>query len=240
MEEKLHNMQPLLAFLILPFFYLIYGTIYGLQYQSLQLYPAFLLYVLILANQMMELIIKSRGQQSSVILIFLYVTVEMLNILIISYFGMHYSWLAAVFLVLYSLLVQINFMFRLYDLKWIPSIIYLALNFVILNGFACYLQAHFVSWQTLAVTVPYILPFFILTSQKWGVQMNGLVMSVIMLVSIAIFIFYYQSAIGQLSWMILLTIPVGLYFLKNRHLLARSAYTFSFGLIGIIAVLVSL
>ena len=232
--------NPVFLFFLLPLFYMIFGSVYALQYNSFHVIPFIVLYFFILLNQLLEFILKKRFDEEKFSNIVVFLIAEIALIATLTYFWIYYSWLATLFLVLYSIFIQSNVLFRIYELRFLPAILTLVMNLIFMNGFSCYTQAHFISIHALLIVTPQILPFFILTIHQWRVKLSRILLVIILLFNMGLFIYSYYSIIGYWSFIILLSLPFILPILKNQTSEAKALYAFVFGFLGIICLAIRL
>src|SRR5690625_6919092 len=148
------------ALFLLPFFYLALGSIFALYFNAFNVFSFIVFYVFVLTNQMLEntlLRIPSNNFEISKSFI---LGLEVLNAGLILYFGFQYSWLAALVLLFYTLIIQIQFVFNYYDLEGVAVFVVTLLKLVLLNGFAFYVQANFIYSFYILVCFFFFILFF--------------------------------------------------------------------------------
>src|SRR5699024_5446973 len=157
--EKLYH--PMLFFFLMPVFYLIFGNIFALQYDSFKGLAFLLLYLFVLVNQMLEnMLLRIPNSDFELSKPFLF-GLELLNILLLGYFTFRYSWLASSVLVCYTLIIQSQFLFSYYDLDYVAIVITTLLKLVLLNGFSFYTQVHFIHPRFIPVYLGLFIPFYL-------------------------------------------------------------------------------
>src|SRR5690625_998192 len=150
-----------LFFLLVRFFYLALGSIFALDFNAFNVFSFIVFYVFVLTNQMLEntlLRIPSNNFEISKSFI---LGLEVLNAGLILYFGFQYSWLAALVLLFYTLIIQIQFVFNYYDLDGVAVFVVTLLKLVLLNGFAFYVQANFIYSFYILVCFFFFILFFL-------------------------------------------------------------------------------
>lgn len=232
--------HPIFLFLLLPLFYMIFGCVYALQYHSFQPVPFLMLYLVTLLNQIQEVILKKRFESGKLTKFSLFTAINVLLVVCLIYFWISYTWLASLFLLLYSIFIQGSIIFRIYELRFLPAILTLIMNLVLMNGFACYTQAHFISWQAILIVIPQILPFFILSIHQWHVRISNVHLTTLLLLNTGLFIYSYFSMIGYWSLIILFSVPFAYFILKQRTAEAKTLYTLIFSTLGIVCLAIRL
>lgn len=163
MNNKIINKlyHPVLYFFLLPLVSLAFGSLLASQYSQLRLTMLLFLYFYILVNQLIENILlripKSDFELSKKLLIFL----EAINFFILLFFTWNYSILAGLTLFLYTLIIQLQFLFSYYELDKVAAIMASFLKVVLLNGFAFYIHAGFISLGGFVTYTGILIPYFI-------------------------------------------------------------------------------
>src|SRR5690625_7152137 len=149
------------ALFLLPFFYLALGSIFALYFNAFNVFSFIVFYVFVLTNQMLEntlLRIPSNNFEISKSFI---LGLEVLNAGLILYFGFQYSWLAALVLLFYTLIIQIQFVFIYYDLEYIVVFVATFLKLILLNGFSFYTQTNFIHPRFIPIYSGLFIPFYL-------------------------------------------------------------------------------
>lgn len=240
MNQLKFMQHPLFLFLALPLFYMAFGCVYALQYHNFQPIPFILLYLFILINQIQELTLKRNFDAGKFNQKGLFLIGEIALIAVLIYFTRQYSWVALAFLILYSVFIQSNVLFRVYQLRLLPAVLTLMMNMVFMNGFACYTQAHFISLQALMIVIPQVLPFLILAVHQWNIELNRPLLAIILLFNTLFFIYSYYSLIGLWSMIILISLPFAYLLLKENTAESKTLYALIFGILGIICLAIRL
>lgn len=163
MNNKIINKfyHPVLYFFLLPLVSLVFGSLLASQYGSLRLVMLVFFYFFVLVNQLIENILlripKSDFELSKKLLIFL----EIINLFILLFFTWNYSLLAGITLFLYTLIIQLQFLFSYYELEKVAALIASFLKVVLLNGFAFYIHADFIHYASFFAYIGILIPYFI-------------------------------------------------------------------------------
>lgn len=153
--------QPILFFFVLPLISLVPGTIFALQYNKINVVSFTALYIYIIVNQLIENILlripANNFERSKRFLLGL----ELVNLLFILYFGLYYSWISASILILYTIIIQLQFLFSYYDLEKTAAIIASFLKVILLNSLSFYIHANFIHFRFLNYYIALFIPYLI-------------------------------------------------------------------------------
>lgn len=233
MLERLY--RPALFFFLLPLFYLALGSVFALDFNVFNVFSFVALYVFVLVNQMLEntlLRIPSNNFEISKSFI---LGLEVLNVGLILYFGFGYSWLAALVLLFYTLIIQIQFVFNYYDLESVAVFVVTLLKLVLLNGFAFYVQANFIHSRYIPVYFGLFIPFYLFEFSRMDRALKNIWLLSIIALGYGFGIFFLWRYIGWQSLFLLLSLPfVGLFRIEfSRKTSAVFAYVFGLIYIGL-------
>lgn len=231
--EKLY--RPTLFFFLLPIFYILSGSMFALQYNSFNFLSFLFFYFYILINQMLENIFlripKNEFQMSNRFILLL----EILNIVLIGLLGWRHSWLTALFLALFTIIIQSQFLFSYYHLDNLAAFISSSSKVLLLNSFAFYIHANFIHQRYIIYFVGLLIPFYLYEatrlptsfSKKWLLILTGL--------GYVISITFLWQLLGWRALFILLSLPFcGLFFKEfNRKTTAIYATIFAILYIGL-------
>jgi hypothetical protein len=223
------------VFLLLPFFYLALGSIFALDFNAFNVFSFIVFYVFVLINQMLEntlLRIPSNNFEISKSFI---LGLEVLNAGVILYFGFQYSWLAALVLLFYTLIIQIQFVFNYYDLEGVAVFVVTLLKLVLLNGFAFYVQANFIHSRYIPVYFGLFIPFYLFEISRTDRALKNVWLLGIIALGYSFGIFFLWRYLEWQSLFLLLSLPfVGLFRLEfSRKTSAIFAYVFVLMYIGL-------
>lgn len=156
-NDKLY--QPILFFFLLPLISLVPGTIFALQYNQINYISFAALYIYIVINQLLENILlripAHNFELSKKMLIFL----EAINLLFILFFALRYSWMSALILLLYTIIIQLQFLFSYYDLEKTSAVISSLLKVILLNSLSFYIHLNFIHFRFLGYYFALFLPY---------------------------------------------------------------------------------
>lgn len=231
--EKLYH--PVLFFFLVPMFYLVFGNIFALQYDTFRGFAFFLLYLFVLVNQMLEnILLRIPKNDFEVSKPFLF-SLEVLNVLLLGYFAFSYSWLAFLVLSGYTLIIQLQFLFSYYDLDHVAIITTTLLKLVLLNGFSFYVQVRFIHPRFIPIYLVLFIPFYLFEISRIDrpFKKNGLYGLVLLAYSFGIIVLW--GFIGWQSLILLVTFPLASVFSTNfgRKTTSIFACIFSFVYMGL-------
>lgn len=171
LNNKLY--QPMLFFFLLPLISLVPGTIFALQYGPINYISFTILYIYLVVNQLIENILlripANNFERSKRFLMAL----EFVNLLFILFFALRYSWMSATILLLYTVIIQLQFLFTYYDLEYIAAIIASFLKVILLNSFSFYIQANFVHFRFSAYYFVLFVPYLIYELTRLEKRINN-------------------------------------------------------------------
>lgn len=227
--------RPALFFFLLPFFYLALGSVFALDFDTFNGFSFVVLYVFVLINQMLENIFLRIPNNSFNISRVFILSLEVLNVGVILYFGVHYSWLAALVLLFYTLIIQIQFLFNYYDLEGVAVFVVNLLKLVLLNGFAFYVQANFMHSGYIPVYFGLFIPFYLFEISRTNRTLKNVWLLSILALGYVLGIFFLWKYLKWKSLFLLFSLPfVGLFQLEfSRKTSAVFAYIFGLIYIGL-------
>lgn len=156
-----HLYSSTFFFFLLPLLNILLGSIFAANYQTVQITAFFVLYIFVLINQTLENILLRMTRKNFEISKTTYFLLEFANILTILFFALKYSWLAALTLALYSINIQIQFLFDYYNLRWLAQLITAALKVGLLNMFSFYIHTGFIQFKFVPYYLGLFIPFYI-------------------------------------------------------------------------------
>ena len=233
MLEKFY--RPMLFFFLLPIFYLILGNIFALSYDTFKFLGFISLYLFILTNQMLENMLLRIPKNDFKISKPFFSGLELLNVILLLYFGFQYSWLAALVLLLYTLIIQIQFVFSYYDLEYIVIFVATFLKLILLNGFSFYTQTNFIHPRFIPIYLGLFIPFYLFEISRTERKFKNIHLLGMLSLGYGIGIFFLWGYIGWKSLFLLLSFPfIGLFRTSfSRKNSSIFAFTFSLIYIGL-------
>ncbi len=153
--------QPILLFFVLPLISLVPGTIFALQYGKINGISFTALYIYIVVNQLIENILlripANNFERSKKFLL----SLELINFIFVLFFGLYYSWMSASILVLYTIIIQLQFLFSYYDLEKTAAIIASFLKVILLNSLSFYIHTNFIHFRFSSYYIVLVTPYLI-------------------------------------------------------------------------------
>ena len=228
--------HPILFFFLLPIFYIALGGLFSIQYQSLNILSLGLFYLFSLINQMLENIllrIPEDGFKSSKKFL---MALEIINVLLILYFGLRHSWIASLVLIGFTLIIQLQFLFSYYNLNQVSALIINFFKIFLLNGFAFYISASFMHTRFIPYFSGLFLPFYLYEASrmKGGLQKKYLVLLTGIGTLIGIGLLW--QILGTYSFILLISLPFAWLLTEeyNRKTTAIYSIVYSFLYIGLL------
>lgn len=197
----------MLFFFLLPLISLLPGTVVALQYSQFNYISFAVLYSYIVINQLIENILirlpTNDFERSKNMIIGL----ELINITLLLFFALRYSWLNALALLLYTIIIQLQFLFGYYDLEKIAAIIVSFLNVIFLNSISFYLHTHFVHLKFSAYYIVLFLPYLLYELARTGKNMNKILFFVLGSLSYLFVVLILWPNTGSFSVSLILSAP---------------------------------
>lgn len=230
--------QPMLFFFLLPLISLIPGTIFALQYGRVNAISFTGLYIYLVVNQLIENILiripVNDFDRSKKFLM----SLELINLLFILLFGLAYSWMNASVLLLYTIIIQLQFLFSYYELERTAAIIASFLKIVLLNSLSFYIHTHFIHFKFSTYYFALFLPYLIYELARTEKKINKIPYFLLGSFSYFFSIILLWQNIGWLSLSLLMSFPFFLAFTKKND--PRYMPTFLILFSAIYIVLISL
>lgn len=202
--------HPILYFFLIGFLSLLVGSVLALEFNNFNALALFLFYLFILVNQFIESILlrvpKQDYELSKKILFFS----EAMNILLIIFFSKEYSLTAGIILLLYSLMVQFQFLFSYYQLEKTAAFIASFFKVFLVSGFSFYIHLHFIDYYVLFYSLGLFFPYFIYELAKIKKLKLNKSIPIFSFLSYFIAILTLWNQISYFSLLLLLTIPFSL------------------------------
>ncbi len=227
--EKIYH--PVVYFFLLPLFSLILGSIFALQYNSLNYLSLIALYVYIVINQLIENILlrkpKANFELSKKFLILL----ELINFLFIFFFSIRHSWIAGIILFLYTFTIQFQFLFSYYELEKMAAFLVNFFKIILLNGFSFYIHTNFVNYRFvpyyLAIFIPFLIYELARLDEKPSTKMSVIIISLSYLFAIILL----WGSLHYLSFLLLLTLPVSFVLKEEFNLIYSASFSIIFSVV---------
>lgn len=199
--------HPTLFFFLLPFLQISLGMTYSLRYQTLNLVSFIFLYLFVLFNQMLENILLRIPDNEFNFSKSFFAGVQVLNILTILYFGLQHSWLTSLFLLLFSLNIQGQFLFNFYDLEIYGTVFSVILKTLFLNSFSFFIGAGFVQTRFIIYFLGLLIPLFLYEVSRIRPEMNIKMLQVLITLSYIVGLILLWPSLTVVSLILLLSIP---------------------------------
>ncbi|MBM6616058.1 hypothetical protein JTF06_14290 [Desemzia sp. RIT804] len=224
LKKILYN--PVVLVLLIPASYLMLGTIYALQYTSLNWTIFLLLYGFLFINYYIEnyfskYLLFSKQAITPKILV-----LELLNIAIIATISFSSNYLVSILIILYSLMIHFQYTLKLFNLAGISIAILSFFKGGILTYLSFFVQILFVPLELFKWSIPLILlnlcielgKYFLqpVSTQQKNKNRSSLILLLVALTYITSILFLYTS-FQYLLWLLLLTVPFTLRFVKLFH-----------------------
>lgn len=232
--------RPTLFFLLLPLFQIIIGSIFSLEYNTLNILSFIFLYLFILMNQMLENVLLRIPHSDFEFNKLFFAIIQGFNLLTILYFGVFHSWTAALVLLLFSLIIQSQFLFTYYQLDYLAIIITVLLRVIFINSFSFYLNAGFIQIDFLPYTFALLIPFFLYESARTRLVMIERVLPFLLLLSYIIGVGMLWSLLSAPSLLLLICLPMVWSLKHDFSRKTTSLFAISFSLIYVVLLLVAL
>lgn len=221
LKKILYN--PIVLVLLIPATYLMIGTIYALQYTSLNWIALLLLYAFLFINHYIENYFSKHPLFSKQVVTSKILLLELLNIVLIIFISLTTHYLATILIVLYSLIVHFQHTLKLFNLTGISIAILSFFKGGILTYLSFFVQIHFIPLELFKWSLPLILLNVCTELGRHFVQRPAiqqqykksllLINSLVALVYIISVVFLYTS-FQQLLLLFLCTVPFTLRFVK--------------------------
>lgn len=226
--------HPVLFFFSLPLFYMALGVLFSIPFDSIRILSVIFLYLFILLNQMLEnMVLRLSDKEKSFSKPF-FLVLEGLNILTILYFGWRHSWTAALVLIGYTLIIQLQFLLDYYEMERFSVTITSVFKVFLLNGFAFYIGTNFMHVPMLPIFTGLLFPFFILEASRMGRQGNAKSVQLFLGLSYLLGILLLWNHVGQMSLALLLSLPFAWLVFKKYNRQTASTFSIFFAFIYIL------
>lgn len=221
--------QPVLYFFLLPVFYIALGSMFALRYQSFNYVSFIFLYVFILINQMLENVLLRIPTTDFKLSKSFIIILELLLALILFFFAWRHSWLAAVVLFAYALIIQSQFLFSYYELDLVAILLANFVKIMLLNGFSFYIHTDFIHYRFIPYYLGIFIPFLLYERSRLDTKPDSKIITALSIATYLIGIFLLWEHLQFYSLLLLLSLP----FIRlltnifNKKTTAMYAITFS-------------
>lgn len=210
-------------FLLFPLIYLLPGTIYSTTYTNINWLELLVLFSFILINSGLEHELDRKNLYLKPSLIFL----ELGNITLIIYFYINQSIFLGNIFVLYSILIQTQYLFKFYQLHYLAIALLAIFKVFLLNGVSFYLNTNFITLSLFIIMLPYFIPKLLSESMRWK-KTNPFVFISLLLLSYIVGIISLWNYVGFWTLFLLLTLPFAYKALSKRNHINTQLFTLLF------------
>lgn len=225
--------HPVLFFFLLPVCYLALGSLFSLQYNQLNILSLVIFYLFIFINQLLEnmfLRIPADDFQLSQKFV---LTLELLNGLVILYFGLQHSWIASLVLIGFTLIIQLQFLFSYYNLDHISALITTFFKVILLNGFAFYIGTNFIHTRFAPYYFGLFVPFYLYEASRIDPRLkNRFIVPLIVIGYLAAGALLWPS-LNVISLLLLLSLPFAWLLTTEYSRKTTAIYTITFSILYI-------
>jgi len=219
---KKHAIKTTL-FLLIPFIYILPGTIYSVTYTNINWLSFLSLLGVVLINNLLENTLDTKNVRITLPLVLL----ELANIGLLIYFYTSQPLFLGNILVLYSILVQTQYIFKTYHLYYLALILIAIFKVFLLNGVSFYLNTNFLTNSLIAIMSPYFLPILLSELMRWK-KTNPFIFISLLLLSYLLGIMILWHHIGVWSLSLLLLLPFAYKSLNKRNYTNTRIFTLLF------------
>lgn len=230
--------RPSLIFFLLPLFSIIFGAFFSLSYETFSVLSLVILYLFIISNQMLENIMMRIPKDDFKLPKNFIIILNSLNGLILLYFGLLYSWIAAVVLFLYALFVQTQFIFSYYDLEYLARFITSLFKVVLLNVMSFYSQTRFIQPSHILYYLGIFIPFYLYEIGGLGEGKHKKWLPVLIGFNYIIGIALLWPLASWWSFILLISLPFAWVLLKDFSRMLGAVYAGMFALIYFITLII--
>lgn len=230
--------HPVLFFFLLPIFYLALGSLFALEYNQLNVLSLFVFYIFVFVNQMLEnMFLRIPNDDFELSKPFV-TTLEIINALILLYFGLRHSWIALLVLLGFTLIIQLQFLFSYYDLEQLSAVITNFFKVILLNGFAFYIGTKFIHTRFIPYYFGLFLPFYLYEAARPDSKENKKILVTLIGLGYLIAGALLWQHLGLLTLSLLLSLPFAWVLVKEYSRKTAAIYTIIFsvlyiGLVGV-------
>lgn len=230
--------HPVLFFFLLPIFYIALGSLFSLQYNNFKILSLLIFYIFVFINQMLEnMFLRIPNDDFDLSKKFV-MALEIINALILLYFGLRHSWIASLVLLCFTLVIQLQFLFSYYELDQLSVAITNFFKVILLNGFAFYIGTNFIHTKFIPYYFGLFLPFYFYEAARVSSKMKPKILAVLIGIGYLIAGALLWPHLAGLSLILLLSLPFAWVLVTEYNRKTAAIYTISFsilymGLIGL-------
>ncbi len=228
--------HPLFLVLTIPLSYLISGTLYAGQYAHFSVVHFFLLYSFTFINHLLGNFLFKKTKESISYFQLSFIAFEIINLLLIFYFSFRVHYLAGLLLLLYSLVIHLQFYLVKQGYAWLMLVFSSIFKGGILTYLSFYVQANFIPSTLFYWSIPLVLVVFLVEFGKLQLNygsihkdfsndqttllflkqelFNRIFLGLTVLIYLISFIIFIPT-FNKLSFIILLTIPFALSIIQS-------------------------
>lgn len=157
---------------IYPLLLILFSILYVNYLNSPDLLLTLIIYIFILVNQFIENQLTNRPLTDKMNPFIPNILLELVNLGLIIFLGVKHSPWIAVLLLMYTIIVHIQFIFVKYNLAMLSIIILTLFNSFILPFSIFHLHLNFIPAQLIRISVTYIIPIFMLEYERFARKLN--------------------------------------------------------------------
>lgn len=209
MIKKITNTcyHPIIYFFLLPLISIFPGSILAFQYGQTAFTSFIALYIYIVTNQLIENILLRIPTNNFQLSKRFLTSLEIVNILFLLFFGFRHSWMSAATLLLYTITIQLQFLFTYYDLEKTAAFIASFLKVILLNGIAFYIHTNFLHFRFLPYYFALFFPYFIYELTRFKEKADNKLILPMIIFSFLFTLALLWNTMGIFSSTLLLSFP---------------------------------
>lgn len=213
--------HPVLYFFLLALLSIVFGSIASLNFEQFHFFPLLIMYLYLLINQFIESLLLKIPKQGFILSKKTLFFLELTNFIIIIFFSKSYSFNAGLILLLYSFIIQLQFLFSYYKLEKLAAIISTFFKIVLLNGFAFYIHLNFITYQVILYSLVIFFSYLNYELRRASKIRSTKMSNLLMLLSYLMAIIILWNKITYISLFLLLSLPFTL--VNSRENEAKNA-----------------
>jgi len=231
--------HPVLFFFLLPVFYLALGSVFSLQYNNLNVLSLLAFYLFVFINQMLENMFLRIPTDNIELSKKFVLGLESINALILLYFALRHSWLAALVLLFFTLIIQLQFLFSYYDLDQLSVVITNFFKVILLNGFAFYISTNFIHTRFIPYYLGLFLPFYFYEAARLSREMKVKTLAALLAVSYLLAGVLLWEHLSWMSFSLLLSLPFAWVMVAEYNRKTAAIYAIAFSMLYIALIIFS-
>lgn len=202
--------HPVVYFFLLALLSLLLGSVFALQYKSFNIFSIIIFYFYISINQLTEnLLLRIPNKDFHISKKLLFV-LEMIILSTLLFFNYYHSSMVSLLLFLYTLTIQLQFLFSYYDLDEIAILITSCFKVILLNGLAFYIHTNFIHYNYFLYFSGILLPYIIYEITRLNKTNLTKKISLLTILSYILAIILLSLKISYFALILLLTLPFSL------------------------------